>query len=368
MKYLDRYLLSQISAPLGLAFLVVTFLGVVGAILERLRDLPTDLVQIPDFIRISLYALPSLISYILPFTYLMALLIAFGQLAQHHEIVAFKAAGIPMRRLTYPALAGGALVTLVCFLAQDILQPVAVRRLEQMLYSEMPLRLSLDALPTGVMNQFVDWRVYVSRRDPQTGALHGIVVLKPEEDGGASAYYADSAQVIKENGDAKLRMTRGHFIPSRGADESLHLSFDQLELTLPKPPTKKSQMARQAMTLRELWERQKQLQEEAERTQALPVISSLIKDRQEISERFSLPLMSLALSLAAAPLGARAPRAGRSYAFVIGLVIAGGYYVLRSVSQPMGWYDLSWCILQAQIPNFVFLAVGLVLLWKVDRV
>jgi lipopolysaccharide export LptBFGC system permease protein LptF len=65
----------------------------------------------------------------------------------------------------------------------------------------------------------------------------------------------------------------------------------------------------------------------------------------------------------------RAPtRYGRSWAFGVGAVVTVIYFSLRSALEPTSFLDLPYALAAAQIPNLLFLAVGLVLIARVDRV
>jgi lipopolysaccharide export LptBFGC system permease protein LptF len=90
--------------------------------------------------------------------------------------------------------------------------------------------------------------------------------------------------------------------------------------------------------------------------------------RAEIGERASLPLACLAVSIVAAPFAVRARRAGRSYSFAIGFLIIGAYYMIRLFVEPGDVRPLAECVFRAMTPNLVLAAVGIVALWRVDRV
>jgi lipopolysaccharide export LptBFGC system permease protein LptF len=79
-------------------------------------------------------------------------------------------------------------------------------------------------------------------------------------------------------------------------------------------------------------------------------------------------MMCLAVSIVAAPVGARAQRSGRSYTFASGVLIIAGYFVLRSLVKDIYMPNNALAILVAQIPNLVLMAAGAVFIWRVDRI
>jgi hypothetical protein len=96
--------------------------------------------------------------------------------------------------------------------------------------------------------------------------------------------------------------------------------------------------------------------------------ADLARTRWDIAERTAMPFSCFAVCLAAAPLAVRNRGGGRSYAFLIGLVVLGVYFLLLQALQPSGLHGLDTMLLKAWTPNVVLVAGGLFFLWRVDRV
>lgn len=369
MKIFTRYILRQIWVPALLAATVISFLAVAGGVQDQLTALmdsaPISQITLSDISQISILILPTLVALIVPVTYLLGIMVTFGRMAQSNELTALKAAGVPLRKAVGPVIALGLFLSGFTFLVQDQAQPWANRKLSDLLTSDLPLRVTLDMLPTGVMHSYGNWRVYLGGKDDD-GTLRDIVVLQPHDDGGADAFYAESAQVVKEGGAHYIVLRDGYLIPS---DEARKTSFQTLKHKIPPLATRAPLTSRESMSLVELLAENVRTGKIYTETRAIPVMVELRKLRLEIGERLAFPLMCLAVSLVAAPLGARTPpRSGRTYTFAIGFLIVGGYFVLRKVAEPPWLPDLPSAILIAQIPNFVLSTIGLAFLIRVDRV
>ena len=94
----------------------------------------------------------------------------------------------------------------------------------------------------------------------------------------------------------------------------------------------------------------------------------LLRMRLEITERITLPLAVLAVSFVAAPLAVRSQRGGRSYSFAIGFAIILTFYLLRSVLEPTALKPMSEILVRGLLPIFLFSAIGIGAMWRVDRV
>ena len=368
MKLISRYTLRQIGVPALLAAGVIGFFIVGGTVRNQMGELikliPADQVRVFDVSRISFYALPTLAGYIIPITFLMGIMFAFSRMAQYSEIVAMKAAGIPLKRIVLPVIAAGALLSGVVYMAQDTGRPWAYRRMMGLMMVELPLRLSIDMLPTGSIQEYGGWRVYIGKRDAD-GTLRNLTVLQPAEEGGANAFYADSARLIRENDRPVLEMRKGYLVPS---DPSRHITFETLKQSVPTPETHKVPNTNDGMTMTELFSEERRLGAIYAETGSLPVAAELRGIRLEVKNRLSFPLMCLAVSLVGAPVGARTPRSGRSYAFAMGLSMICLYFVMRKLVEPPFLASLPLTVALGQIPNALLAVTGVVLIGRVDRV
>lgn len=350
-----------------LAAVVISFVVVGGAVRTEMEVLmervPITQIGVLDIMRITFYALPALASYIFPITFLMGVMFVFSGLAQRNELTAMKAAGVPLKRLVLPVVLLGTALSGLAFGVSDQCEPWAYWRLMRLVTTDMPLRMSMEMLPTGVMHEFGEWRVYLGNRDAD-GVLHDIVILQPQEDG-ANAFYADSASVVAIDGKKHIKLQDGLFIPS---DPRQHFMFESLAKPIPMPDIGEMESSSEGMTIAQLYAEEKRLTKDFEETGALPVGAELYDMRVEIKNRLAFPLMCLAVSIVGAPIGARSRRAGKSFAFTIGLLIIAGYFVLRKVVELPLLLPLSVTIGLGQIPNILLCVLGIILIWRVDRV
>lgn len=418
LKLVTRYVLAEVAAPSALALSVILFLGVIHELRERRKVLNVAFIQLWDIVRLTAYLTPTLVYYVVPIAYMMGILLAFGRLAQQNEVTAVRAAGIPLKRIVLPVILGGAMLSAACFVVQDWIQPAALRKANELIYIELPKRLTLETLPTGVVQTLGDWRVYVGSRDDKTRTLKEVEILVPKGDK-AGVYYAESATLLREEGRSSIVMRNGHvFLPEEGNRVSC-ITFNPAVLSVPDTPAIRIPNQRRMLTLRELYAMERFLSlvgelherglwddrmaddllwhqgrlaeiaripdeiKESRRIVSAAALAhvegvrnrrtsdlrdDLHKTRTEIGDRLSLPLACLAVSFVAAPLGARARASGRTYGFAIGSAICLIYYVLWSAMSPRTLHSFTEAIIRSQAPNVLLLAAGVWCLWRVDRV
>ena len=388
---INRYVMREVAGPSLLALPVFAFLGVANELRERMGLFDITYAHISDFAKLSLWFLPTLLYYVVPVMYMMGIMLAFGRLAKDNEITAMRAAGIPLKRIVAPVILGGAILSALCFVLQDRIQPIALRKINNLIYVELHRRATMDAFPPGVMHELGDWRVYIGGRDRSTNALSNVDILIPQDNGDIHLYHADRARFSSESGRPMLTIEDGYVIMP-GAGGRGHIP--NFQLAAPAPDTAKAAGERRTMNLRELLAWDKKLEGELiekaalEDLQPVYAIHDLRKDfeqipenvpldtlrellmtRAEIRERISLPLACLAVSLLAAPLAVRGGRGGRSFSFAIGFGVCLAYYLIWAGTQPGARLcSLTEAVFRGLIPNIVMALGGIWALWRVDRV
>lgn len=367
MTRLDRYLLLQVLSPAVLALLVIGFLAASNEIRERAAQLPREVVGISDLGLLAILFLPSVLAFVIPAAYMFGILLGFGRLGTGGELAAMSAAGISASRLAAPIVVVGAVLSLGCVLIQERIQPRTVDWAYALLEEELPQRLTLDRLEPGVMHEYGDWRVYFSDRDVTTHTLFGVDIVRPDERGEPWVFHSDSARLAEVDGARVLTLINGNFV----SPENLRSDFAAQELTIPQQRRAiSSKRLRLGRTLAGLLESERALAQQFEHSSGLGSRMGLVKERQEIADRVSLPFAAFAVSLAGVPfaLGSVGRRRGsRARLFFAGLGVLVVYYLSRGVLEPRSLHDLDDYVLRAWIPNVVLIALGGFLLWRLDR-
>ena len=143
---------------------------------------------------------------------------------------------------------------------------------------------------------------------------------------------------------------------------------DILRQRVPAPKTAEIKDSVNAMNLRTLLEEEKKLGTLFRETGSLPVAARWREVQIELKDRFAFPLMCLAVCVVGAPVGARTSRSGLSYAYAAGLLIVGGYFILRKVAEPPLLLPTLPIVLIGQIPNLLLFIWGAWMIARVDRV
>src|SRR6476661_9330974 len=111
-RRLNQYIITEILGPLGLGFLVYTFILLIRFLFQSAemiirRGLPVSIVG-----RLLLMTLPNIIVLTLPMSLLFGTLIAVGRLSSDSELIAMRASGLSLLSLYRPILLLSGLFTI----------------------------------------------------------------------------------------------------------------------------------------------------------------------------------------------------------------------------------------------------------------
>ncbi len=372
MSLISRYMLREIAWPCLLAFVVVGFVGAGNELRERAGDLNVDFLTAFDLLRLAIYFIPTIFSYVLPVTFMMGILLAFGGFADRNEITAMRAAGIPLKRLIVTPLAAGLFLALVSLVLQAYVQPWAVRRTNELIFSELLVRGTLDVLPPGKMHTFgggsgTSFSVYFARKNEETLTLEDIDILIARPGGDVNMFHAESAQLVVQEGAPLVHLRNGYFLTPR-EDGYFPARFDERTIEGPAVAAGAIPSPRAARSLAGLFADERELTASYESTKNPRFRSGLSGVRREIASRLSLPWACFAVALVAAPMAARQRAGGRSHGFFVGLAIGLSFYLMLELFDPSSLKSLGEVILRWFAPVIALAVAGSILIWRVDRV
>lgn len=128
MRLLERYVFIELcrvfAVLLGLMTLLLVFVGVLGQVKEHGLG-PWQVLQILPFV------VPILLPYTIPVTLLLTVCVVYGRMAGDREVIAVKAAGIPVMYIIWPSLFLGGVLSVGSMLLSDQVIPWANASIER---------------------------------------------------------------------------------------------------------------------------------------------------------------------------------------------------------------------------------------------
>jgi lipopolysaccharide export system permease protein len=241
MKLLQRYLLRQMTLPTVAAAGSLAAIALLSQSLEQLEIIVERGQSLGVMLKLTLLALPQLISVILPIAVLVGALTALTRLQREQELTAAFAGGLTRWQALRPALRIAAVAAGVGLLSNVWLQPWAQREARDTTFS---IRSDLAALlvEEGRFVQGPDGLTVYVQQIEQNGLLKNLFIYLQRGDN-VTTWDAHEARFSRIDGAPTLTLIGGSMQRYSSDGVLTFLSFDRLPFDL-SPYVPESQTVR----------------------------------------------------------------------------------------------------------------------------
>src|SRR5581483_28681 len=328
MRLIDRYLLRELLTPLAYCLAGFVICYVAFDLIFHVSQFQEAQMRLVDYVKYYLATLPEILAdNIIPVALLLALLYALTTHSRHNELVAIRAAGTSVWRLSAPYLAVGLVLGAVVLLLNETAAPDGAERAREILQNHKAA--AHDPASTGAVHfrsddGARDW-VIDGGMNRQTGELTRPQIRwikqqpgMPERLHAASASFLDG-QWVFSNAD----------LWPWGIDQSTIAT--NYHLTLPETPSWiRLEIRFEGLNRREAAKRpQLAIAELLTYLRMHPRLSPGLRAMYltQLQGRIAAPFTCVAVVLIAFPLGARAGRRNVAVGVAAGIFICFGYFV-----------------------------------------
>lgn len=128
MRLISRYIFRRLTGYAGAVLVAVVGIYLTVDFFERVDNFMDAGRPVFQTLVYLAYKTPAIIAQILPLSVLMAVLIVFGLMARHHELIALKSSGVSVYALVRPVVVFGLAVTILLILFSEVVVPAATAR------------------------------------------------------------------------------------------------------------------------------------------------------------------------------------------------------------------------------------------------
>lgn len=151
-KTLVKFVLKSFAGPFILTFFISLFILLMQFVWKYIDDMIGKGIEWYIISELLLYTSASLVPLALPLAILLASLMTFGNMGEHYELVAFKAAGISLQRVMKPLIITMVFISISAFLFSNYILPIANLKAGTLLYDVRQKKPAVNILP----NRFYD--------------------------------------------------------------------------------------------------------------------------------------------------------------------------------------------------------------------
>ena len=307
-----------------------------------------------------LHMIPNVLGMCIPVSFLLALLLALGQMSQDGEIIALRAGGYSFLNIFSWIFAASLFMSAALLYINNFAGPEGMAKSSD--YAMIMLqRISRIELKPRTFQKISEWSLYAEDVNPITGEMSGVKLMQRNEKGGASLVMLMNAGTgwYRASGDRGMlvQLFDGQFMQtdSSSAGKSVNGAFSSYETILQffAEGTKKKRKKEQLNSLSLI---------KAANSGNLPE-DDYSEYKCEAVSRSVLALGPLLFFIVGAPLGVSLDKRGKSASFIFSLVILFCYYGLSIGSMMFARKNMDlypWPIL---VPAVIVFAAGLIL-WR----
>ena len=370
MRYrLNRYIISEIAGPMGLGFLVYTFILLLRFLFQSAEMIIRRGLAVSVVGKLLLVTLPNVVVLTLPMSLLFGILIAIGRLSSDSELMAMRSCGISLVSLYRPVLLLSAIFTVVNTLLMLYILPWGNHSLQQLRLDILTQTMSQQVEPRVFYQEWVGKSIYVFEAPPPGRRWKGVFLAETEPNTQKNQVtVADWGEIKVDPAGERVVMVLTNAV-RHTVDLARPASYEisrhkELDVVLEDQFTseQKAKMAAnkgiRELNLRELRHVRRDRTAPAEMRNLALV---------EIHKKFAIPFACMVFGLFALPLGINNRRGGKTAGFAISIGVIVVYYVLLNNGEEAARYGKLPPWLAMWMPNLVLAVLGIFILTRRNR-
>ena len=176
MKKLYHYITKSFLGTFVLTFFIVVFIWVMQFVWLYVDDLVGKGLEFKIIAELLFYTSITAIPMSLPLALLLALLMCFGNLGEHYELVAMKASGISMWRSMRPLLYFSLMLSVMAFFISNSLIPIATLKWRTLLTDVQRQKLAFNIKEGVFYKDIENYVIYVDKKGKDGSHIYGVKI------------------------------------------------------------------------------------------------------------------------------------------------------------------------------------------------
>ena len=358
MKIIRSYVLKEMVLPFFMAGGVLTCVFLLGNLIPLTNMVINKGVSLSTIGRVFILYIPVLLGYTLPVACLVSVIFAFSRLSVDNEILALRASGIHLKKLLYPVLWLGVIMSLFSVILNERIIPYAHYE-QQKTLKTLGLNNPTALLEAGVfIDSFENQILFIHK--VESNKMYNVTIYQPQPNGPTRTIIAKRGEFTPVPGknQIKLKLMDGtsdepnlenpeNFYKLNFKNYFITLTFEDKNQNVEKKP--------KSMTLREL-------QTEIGKLDKLSVDASRLRTEywRKITWSFS-PLFFMLLGF---PMAVITHRLEKSANVILAVLCAALYYLISLGCEGIGIQNLAPPKIIMWIPNVIAALAALILNYK----
>ena len=359
------YLLKEILPISFIGLMVFTIVLLMDKILKLIELIVTRGVGVSRILMLLLFISPSFLVFTIPVAVLLGTLLSFGRLSGDSEVTAIKASGISLYQLYIPVCTISIVASLLTGFLVIYGLPWGNRGFKATLYLIAASRADVEIKERVFNDVFDGLVVYVDKVPVQGKRMEGILIYDERDKEKVNTIFAKEGFLVSnpQTQEVALRLVSGdihRYEPKANVYQKVQFGTYDLKLELAKmfASLRGKGLKVHEMSIDEIREKI-----ERDRIKGDDTTS----EEAEIHKRHAIPFACIVYGLIGVPLGIQPRRSGRSYGFVLSILVLLAYYISLTVFEICAGRQLIPTFMVGWASNILFGAFGVYLLVKAAK-
>lgn len=356
---LDRYIFTELLSPFGLSLGALCFVMLTKELLRLVELLVSKGVGFWAVLKVIAMLLPSGLVLTLPIAGLIASVTAFGRLSFDKELIAMRAAGLSLFRLSQPVLLFSVCVFTLTLVLSQWGQPWSSLNLKKVALNLLKDQLAL-ALERGTFNEPIpNMMIYVPEGERGRPAP-GIFISDERLPNEPRVIVAEHYDIFmdSEHDQVALRLENGmiHSRPPQ-VDQSQRIAFTSYDI--------KINLNLSSYAATEERPSYDQIMRRLAETGGKD--AGALRRLMEYYKDLAFPTASLIFCLLGVPVGIVSKRSGRVGGFAVGVGIIIAFYILNVGCDFLVTALILHPFWGAWLPNVIFVVITIALFLRMSK-
>ena len=360
MWILNWYVTRGFLLAFFMAIGILTF-GMTGANIVKVLDFLAQGIPLMTFLKFTLYILPVILTFTVPWAVMVAVMLVFGRLSADSEITAMRACGVSILQIVSPILLITVGLTALCLYLQIEVGPPLLGKSRDLLKMEA-INQPLALFEPGRQIYYDNTIISIADKTPD-GRLKGVQLYKlANKETLALDISAASGKLEMDKSNQLLKVILYDCVlHDRRSDPETRMFHKELEfafnygkslnnMTLSSKP--------KYMTVRDLMGLIKIYRQMNKDTTKLEV---------ELNQRIAFALSPIAFLLLGLPLAIRTSRRETSVGLFLSVILAGVFFLSIILCESFTRYPKMYPQYLLWLPNIIFQVLGAVMTYKVSQ-
>lgn len=346
--------------PFVINMVFFTFIFLMTKILDITNLIVNYKISLFSVLLILLYSVPRFLSFVIPMSVMMGVLLTFLRLSNDKELVALKAGGVSIYGLMPPVLVFCVMGVALSCLITIYGMPWGTVSMKELTFQVAASHVDAGLKERTFNDSFKDVMLYINKIDLKNKILMDVFIEDKRSQNIVSTVMAPRGRLFTEpdNLVLHLKLYHGTINQVNLEDRSAHtINFDTYDVNLDFKKTFTASRVgpkdEDEMSFGDLKEYLKTFPQKNEQ-----YYTALI----ELHKKFSIPFACFALGILAVPLGIQSESTKRSTGLGLGMVFFLIYFIMLSAGSVFGETGVYPPMVGMWVPNIVMGGLGLFLL------